>query len=60
MVKDKLNKDELEELGLIECCAHCGSLHITEEGDDLYCNDCGILNYTKVVSEEEYNEKYQK
>jgi hypothetical protein len=46
--------DELEEQGLVECCAHCGSLHITIEKEGKYCNDCGVLNYTKLEKEKDY------
>lgn len=55
----KLTNDELEEQGKVECCAHCGSLHITEEGNNLYCNSCGIVNYTEIITEEEYEKKME-
>jgi hypothetical protein len=52
--------DELEEKGLVECCAHCGSLHITVENDgQKYCNDCGIVGYTEVITEVEYEERHK-
>jgi len=52
--------DELEEKGLVECCAHCGSLHITVESDgQKYCNDCGIVGYTEVITEEQYEDRHK-
>ncbi len=54
---DKTN-DELEQEGLLECCAHCGSLHITVEADgEKFCNECGIIGYTEIISETEYEER---
>lgn len=50
-----MTNEELEEQGLVEVCKHCGSLHITvEDGDRHYCNECGIVNYTEIISEDEY------
>lgn len=55
---DELSNDELEEKGLVECCAHCGSLHITvEPNGEKYCNDCCIMGYTEVITEEEYENR---
>lgn len=55
---DKTN-DELEEEGLVECCAHCGSIHITVEKQGKYCHNCGILNFTEVITEEEYERRME-
>jgi hypothetical protein len=54
----KLTNDALEEQGLVECCAHCGSLHITiEANNECYCNNCCIVGYTEIITEEEYEER---
>jgi len=58
MEEKKLTNDDLEEQGLVECCIHCNNLHITiEENGDMYCNDCGMVNFTEVITEQEYLEK---
>ena len=58
MGNKNLTNDELEEQGLVECCAHCGSIHITiEASGDRYCNSCYILGYTEIITEEEYIER---
>jgi hypothetical protein len=58
MENKDLTNDELEAQGLVECCAHCGSIHITIEGNgEKYCNSCYILGYTEIISEEEYEER---
>ncbi len=53
-----ITNDDLEEQGLVECCAHCNSLHITiEPNGSKYCNNCGTLDFTEIISEVEWQEK---
>tara|TARA_R110000822_G_scaffold82509_6_gene195161 strand:- start:959 stop:1144 length:186 start_codon:yes stop_codon:yes gene_type:complete len=55
---NELSNEELEEQGLLEVCGHCGSLHITtEDNKTKYCNSCGIVNFTDIISEEDYERK---
>jgi hypothetical protein len=56
-----MSNEELEENGLMEVCKHCNSLHVTiEPNGDKYCNSCGIVNFTEVVTEEAWVEKDSK
>lgn len=60
MEENKLTNEELEEQGLLEVCGHCGSLHVTvEDQNTKYCNSCGIVNFTEVISEDEYVKRNQ-
>lgn len=54
----KLTKDELEEQGLMEICKHCNSPYILDidRGENVMCNDCGTVDYTKYVTEQEFSE----
>lgn len=50
-----MTKDEMEEEGILEVCKNCNSIHLIEHSDNqIECRDCGAVNYTKFVKEEEY------
>lgn len=51
-----ITNDDLEEQGLIEYCKHCFGTAIIEFENKLYCKGCHTVNFTKVISEEEYEE----
>ncbi len=57
----EISNDDLEQQGLVECCSHCNSLHITIEdsstGNLHYCNNCGIADFTEIITEEEWEER---
>lgn len=63
-----MNKDDLEDQGLLEVCTNCGSLNLKEYGDSIeeskriVCGDCGTVDFTHLVSETEYliNNKIKK
>lgn len=53
-----MTNDDLEEQGLVECCSHCYSLHITvEEEGSKFCNDCGTVDVTEIITEDEWVER---
>lgn len=53
----KMTNNDLEEQGLVECCAHCNSLNILQMGEDLFCKSCGTVNFTEIITEAEYEER---
>jgi len=55
MVK-RYTSDELEELDLVECCAHCGNLDIKVEEGVTHCPKCNTVDYVKVMPMEDYIE----
>lgn len=45
----------MEEEGILEVCKNCNSIHLVEHSDNqIECRDCGAVNYTKFVKEDEY------
>jgi hypothetical protein len=60
VTEKEYTQDELEELGLVECCGHCGSLHITIEvglNNSKYCNTCSLVDYTTIMTLEDWAER---
>jgi len=57
----ELTNDDLESQGLVECCSFCNGLHITIEtdsgGTSHYCNNCGTVDFTEIITEEEWEER---
>lgn len=62
------SKDDLEEQGLIEVCTNCQSINLKEYKNSttqeirVVCEDCGTVDFTHVITEEEYvqNEENKK
>lgn len=57
----RASNDELEVMGLYLVCKNCGSPAIKEiTGEDKssvdMCRGCGVVDFTKVISEDEYME----
>jgi hypothetical protein len=50
-------QDALEELELVECCKHCGSLGLKQEVFGLHCPECGVTNYSIVITLEEWEKQ---